>query len=159
MSDSINMPLPNILGAPQEAGEAMAERIIPHQYPATLWLLPPPAPGSVAGGEMKGVFVFSAGNLILRKKGGQGGRRHVCGVLLIQRELLSKLGSCAKQARNLPSSALFTSQRGPLQGPGLGLGPEVTEQRVPSGQQDMWYVLVQAQSPGGGVGETVHRRD
>lgn len=38
---------------------------------------------------MKGAFVFSAGNLILRKKGGQGSRRHVCGALLIQRELFS----------------------------------------------------------------------
>lgn len=53
----------------------------------------------------------------------------------------------------------FTSQRGLLQGPGLGLGSEVTEQRVPSGKQDVWYVLVQAQSPSGGVGETVHPRD
>lgn len=41
---------------------------------------------------MKGAFVFSAGNLILRRKGGQGSRRHVCGALLIQREFLSRLG-------------------------------------------------------------------
>ena len=51
-SDFINIPLPNILGVPQEAGEAMAERTLPTntQLP-TLWLPPPPAPGSEAGGE------------------------------------------------------------------------------------------------------------
>lgn len=54
-------------------------------------------------GEMKWAFVFCAGNLLPRKKGGQGGRRHVCGVLLNRENsspglahLPSRQGTCLK---------------------------------------------------------------
>lgn len=87
----------------------MSERTLPTdtQLP-TLLLSPPPATGSKEGekGVMKGAFVFPAGNLIARKKGGPGGRRHICGVLLIQSELLLRLDPPAKQAGSLPHSAL-----------------------------------------------------
>lgn len=107
-SDSINILLPNILGG-QEAGEAMTERTLPTniQLP-TSWLPPPPAPGSKGGekGVIKEAFVFYARNLISRKKGGQSGRRHVYRVLMIQSELLSRLGPLAKQAGSLSHFAL-----------------------------------------------------
>lgn len=48
--------------------------------------------------------------------------------------------------RELSSLCSFTSQHGLLQGPGLGLGPEVTEQMVPNGAQDVWYVPGQARA-------------
>lgn len=55
---------------------------------------------------IKEAFVFHARNLISRKKGGQGGRRHIHRVLLIQSELLSRLGLLAKQAGSLSHTAL-----------------------------------------------------
>ena len=60
-SDFINIPLPSLLGVPQEVGEAMAERTLPTntQLP-TLWLLPPSAPGSEGrekGGDERGLCV------------------------------------------------------------------------------------------------------
>lgn len=109
-------------------------------------------------GEMKWAFVFCARNLIPRKKDGQGGRRHVCGVLLNR-------GNSSPGLAHLPSRQRtclmvpFHLTAWIAAGAWAGLGPRGHRQMVSRGMQKVWCVLVQVQSPGGGVGETVHLRD
>lgn len=102
---------------------------------------------------MKWAFVFRARNLIPRKKGGQGGRRHVRGVLLNRgnaspglAHLPSRQGTRLKLPFHLPA---WTAA-----GAWAGLGPRGHRQMVPGGMQEVWCMPVQARSPGQGVGET-----
>lgn len=88
---------------------------------------------------MKVAFVAHAGNLTARKKGGQDSRRPVActwGVADTEQVPFQPWPTC-QVGRELSSLHSFTSGHGLLLEPGLSLGPEVTEQMVPNGAQDV----------------------